>query len=129
VKHEAEELPPGSERQELLKRAKDAETAARINSWITSPGCSRRSDFRKIRNPNVRALVVFNQPGASHENKIFPAYELRDDSSQHGHCTGGALQYRKQGCGLRTYAWSYGPDSHDNHHRHCCRASGNQRDE
>jgi hypothetical protein len=38
IKREAEALPPGSEREGLLKQAQHADTAARINSWLTSPG-------------------------------------------------------------------------------------------
>jgi hypothetical protein len=34
----AEQLPPGKERDMLLKRARQAVTAARINKWISSPG-------------------------------------------------------------------------------------------
>lgn len=38
MKREAETLPPGSEREGLLKQAQHADTAARINGWLTSPG-------------------------------------------------------------------------------------------
>jgi hypothetical protein len=31
-------LPPGSERDMLLKKARQTETAAHINAWLTSPG-------------------------------------------------------------------------------------------
>ncbi|UPK36875.1 hypothetical protein IVB18_05900 [Bradyrhizobium sp. 186] len=34
----AERLPPGTARELLLRRARQAETAARINDWLTSPG-------------------------------------------------------------------------------------------
>jgi hypothetical protein len=31
-------LPPGPERRDLLRRAREAETAAHMNDWLTSPG-------------------------------------------------------------------------------------------
>jgi hypothetical protein len=31
-------LPPGKERTELLRKAKQAETTAHITDWVTSPG-------------------------------------------------------------------------------------------
>lgn len=34
----AGQLPPGNERDLLLKRARQAHAAARINEWINSPG-------------------------------------------------------------------------------------------
>jgi hypothetical protein len=34
----AGQLPPGKERELLLKRARQADAAARINQWINSPG-------------------------------------------------------------------------------------------
>jgi hypothetical protein len=35
---EAEKLPPGTERRDLEKKARQAETAARIEEWLKSPG-------------------------------------------------------------------------------------------
>jgi hypothetical protein len=37
-KEAASELPPGTARELLLKRARQAETAAEIDSWLKSPG-------------------------------------------------------------------------------------------
>jgi hypothetical protein len=34
----ARQLPPGSQRDGLLKKAGQAETAWRINEWLTMPG-------------------------------------------------------------------------------------------
>lgn len=34
----ARDLPPGPQRDALLKRASQAETASRINEWLASPG-------------------------------------------------------------------------------------------
>ncbi|VIO71453.1 hypothetical protein CI1B_36370 [Bradyrhizobium ivorense] len=36
--HKAERLPPGAERDQLLKRARTAEIAADIDQWVSSPG-------------------------------------------------------------------------------------------
>ena len=38
VRAKAAELPPGLERDALLKRARQAEAAIHINDWLTSPG-------------------------------------------------------------------------------------------
>jgi hypothetical protein len=35
---EAERLRPGIEREELIRRARLAETALHINEWLSSPG-------------------------------------------------------------------------------------------
>jgi len=35
---EAEKLRPGQEREMLLRKARQADTAAHINNWLTSPG-------------------------------------------------------------------------------------------
>jgi hypothetical protein len=35
---EAEKLPPGDERDALLRKARQAETAAHISEWLASPG-------------------------------------------------------------------------------------------
>jgi hypothetical protein len=34
----ADQLPPGPEREALLKKARQADTAAHINDWLNSPG-------------------------------------------------------------------------------------------
>lgn len=34
----ARRLPPGKKREMLLRAARESETAARINRWISSPG-------------------------------------------------------------------------------------------
>ncbi len=38
----AHQLPPGPERDALLKRAKQAETAAHINIWLSQPAVQAR---------------------------------------------------------------------------------------
>jgi hypothetical protein len=37
-KQEAAQLPNGRERDELLRKARQLETASHINEWISSPG-------------------------------------------------------------------------------------------
>jgi len=37
-RQEAETKPPGQERDELLRKARQAETAAQIDQWVASPG-------------------------------------------------------------------------------------------
>jgi hypothetical protein len=37
-KREAEKLPQGKEREALLRKASQLETACRINDWVSSPG-------------------------------------------------------------------------------------------
>jgi hypothetical protein len=38
LREEAKLLPPGALREELIRRARHAETASRVNEWLTSPG-------------------------------------------------------------------------------------------
>jgi hypothetical protein len=37
-KNEAQKLPYGKEREALLRKARQLETASRINQWLSSPG-------------------------------------------------------------------------------------------
>jgi hypothetical protein len=37
-REEAETKPPGPERDELIKKAHQADTAAHIDQWVSSPG-------------------------------------------------------------------------------------------
>jgi hypothetical protein len=39
-KREAAKLPYGKEREELLRRARQLETASHVNGWLSSPGLS-----------------------------------------------------------------------------------------
>jgi hypothetical protein len=39
-RREAEKLPYGREREELLRKARQLETASHINEWVSSPGLS-----------------------------------------------------------------------------------------
>ena len=38
LRKEARGTPPGFERQQLIRRARQAETAARVQGWLASPG-------------------------------------------------------------------------------------------
>jgi hypothetical protein len=37
VKSEAQKLPPGKERDALIKKARQLETASQMNQWLSSP--------------------------------------------------------------------------------------------
>jgi hypothetical protein len=41
ARQSAQRLPQGPERETLLKKARQAETAMRINGWLTLPGSRR----------------------------------------------------------------------------------------
>jgi hypothetical protein len=38
LRDQAKTLSPGIERDELIRKARQAETASRVNDWLTSPG-------------------------------------------------------------------------------------------
>lgn len=38
LRAEVQEMPPGLEREHLLRKAKQAETASHMNDWLRSPG-------------------------------------------------------------------------------------------
>ena len=38
VRERASHLPPGEERTDLLRRARQADTASHLDEWINSPG-------------------------------------------------------------------------------------------
>jgi hypothetical protein len=38
LRTEAEKLPHGSERDQILRKARQAETALHVNDWLSSPG-------------------------------------------------------------------------------------------
>src|SRR5260370_26604531 len=40
LKHEADKLPYGKEREELLRMSRQLETASHINEWVSSPALS-----------------------------------------------------------------------------------------
>jgi hypothetical protein len=38
LRRQADGMPPGIRREELLRKAGQAETAAQVNAWLRSPG-------------------------------------------------------------------------------------------
>jgi hypothetical protein len=38
LREQAKTLPPGKERDGLMRRAREAEITSHINEWLTSPG-------------------------------------------------------------------------------------------
>ena len=38
LREEAKLLPPGAQRSEVIRKARQAETASHINEWLISPG-------------------------------------------------------------------------------------------
>ena len=38
LRDQAKTLPPGAEREELLRKARQAETASHMSEWLRSPG-------------------------------------------------------------------------------------------
>ena len=38
LREEAKSLPPGAERDDLIRKARQAETASRMNEWLSSSG-------------------------------------------------------------------------------------------
>jgi hypothetical protein len=38
LREQAEALPPGIERDELIRKARQAETASQMDEWLRSPG-------------------------------------------------------------------------------------------
>jgi hypothetical protein len=45
LREQAKKLPHGIEREELLRRARQAETAAHMNEWLASPGLQPPRDL------------------------------------------------------------------------------------
>jgi hypothetical protein len=38
LREEAKLLPPSAQRNEVIRKARQAETASHVNEWLTSPG-------------------------------------------------------------------------------------------
>ena len=38
LRKEAQDVPPGVEREQLIRRARQAETASHMSEWLSSPG-------------------------------------------------------------------------------------------
>jgi hypothetical protein len=43
MREEASLLPPGTEHEDMLRKVSQADTAAHLDEWANSPGCSHRS--------------------------------------------------------------------------------------
>ena len=41
LREEAKKTPPGIEREMLLRKVRQAETASHVNEWLASPGLQR----------------------------------------------------------------------------------------
>ena len=41
LKTEAKELPQGKEREDMMRKARQAETACQISAWLFSPGLQK----------------------------------------------------------------------------------------
>lgn len=48
LREEARPMPPGIERERLIRQARQAETAAHIQEWLTSQGLQAPRDGRMI---------------------------------------------------------------------------------
>jgi len=49
LRAEAEKLPPGTERHDLERKTRQAETGAHIDEWLDSPGLPPQNDEGKVR--------------------------------------------------------------------------------
>ena len=58
---EAEQLPYGKEREELLRKARQLETASYVNEWLSSPGLAPSNGARSGTwlSSGFRALNLF----------------------------------------------------------------------
>lgn len=51
AREEAARLPPGPSRERLLLKARQSETAANIDTWVSSPGSAPPDDLRLVKRP------------------------------------------------------------------------------
>jgi hypothetical protein len=54
LREQAEGLPPGIVRDDLIRKARQAETASRMNEWLSSPGLQAR----KLRPSRLAASFI-----------------------------------------------------------------------
>ncbi len=54
LRKEAQGTPPGVARDDLLRRARQAETAIRMNEWLSSPGAQPPSSQDGALRPRAR---------------------------------------------------------------------------
>lgn len=49
LRSEAQQLPPGPQQQELIRKARQTYTAAHLNEWLRDPlACSVPDSFRQL---------------------------------------------------------------------------------
>ena len=53
-KEAAAKLPPGTQRELYLRRARQAQTALHINEWLTPPGLQPPSAPKELAGPKVK---------------------------------------------------------------------------
>lgn len=41
LRQQADQLPAGAAREQMLRKARQMETASHVNDWLTSPGLAR----------------------------------------------------------------------------------------
>lgn len=52
----AEELPPGTARELLMKRVRQAEAALQINDWLATPGAAPPSKLEQLTAKTTREI-------------------------------------------------------------------------
>jgi hypothetical protein len=53
----AKQLPPGTQRENLIRRSGQAEAAAQMNDWLAAPKQSAAAPLRQLTRPNEKARV------------------------------------------------------------------------
>jgi hypothetical protein len=86
LRKEARGTHPGIERERLIRRARQAETAARINEWLTLPGPAGTPVM-----PDYRAYTVDDD---GHFNGYDPRVWANDGGHHQGHGSCAASPYR-----------------------------------
>jgi hypothetical protein len=54
LREEAKLLPPGAEREALIRRARQAETGSHMSEWLSSPGLQPPKHVYKVRPSQIR---------------------------------------------------------------------------
>ena len=77
IREKASHLPPGAEREAMLKRASRADTAADLDDWVNSAGLqppSKVASGEQLRCPDV-ACWLTNGPTLPQPSLIWPTDE------------------------------------------------------
>jgi hypothetical protein len=88
-KREAEKLPYGRAREELLRKARQLETASRINEWVSSPGLSSPKWIVSLGSSAKPSLVYFDQRPGLNKFPGRPSYQLASNNGCLGTRFGG----------------------------------------